>query len=260
MNKQTILAAMAFILTCCTSSTLSAFTPNEERASRETYFENILLLDTSNRYFPNINFGYVGNDTKPGSGLYFCGGITSQQALQASRVITETLAYLRDIPANSLNLKYIILCSRATASGEHLNAAPVPDLNMLIMNIDRLDVNPAYIQHTFLHEYYHLAEYKFDRYQDTEWRKQFGTGYSNTRSGYNYMSRPGTGKPGFLNIYSESYDFEERAELFSYALQAPAEIVNYINSSNDLILREKTEYLVEKCKTMLGLRISLIGL
>src|SRR5438874_926879 len=66
----------------------------------------------------------------------------------------------------------------------------------------------------------------------------------------------GSGRPGFLNPYSETYPHEERAELFALLLLEPAVVATHLKRTNDPVLRDKVRYVIEKCERLLGLRLA----
>ena len=129
-----------------------------------------------------------------------------------------------------------------------------------MLDVGESGSNTLYLQRSFLHELYHLIEYRFNAYQDTEWQKLFGAGYANSYDGRITQSPIGSGKRGFLNAYAETYPHEERAELFASLLLNPAEVVAHIKATNDRLLKEKALYLVKKCERLTGLRIALLGI
>lgn len=146
------------------------------------------------------------------------------------------------------------------AAGQRIGGIPVPPLDLLMLDVGESGNNTLYLQRVFLHELYHLIEYRFNTHHDTEWQKLFGAGYANSYSGRVKQSPIGSGKRGFLNAYAETYPHEERAELFAFLLLNPGEVVAHIKATNDDLLKEKTLYLVSKCARLMGFRIALPGM
>lgn len=254
-----VLLLFGLELNVATGQTLS-----EQQAAEEIYIDGLRLLGTDIQE-PRlkklgIHLGYVENDTKPGGGKYFCGALTKSKSLKDGKIIVKALSTLSDTSLKKLRLKYVILCSRAIAGEQEIGGIPVPPLNLLMLNVGVSDSNANYLQHIFLHELYHLIEYRFNSFQDADWQKQFGAGYANSYRGIMKRSPIGSGKKGFLNSYATTFPHEERAELFAYLLLMPAEVIAHIRSANDKLLKEKAQYLAKKSERLMGIRISLSGL
>lgn len=241
-----------------------AQTPSERQAAKETYIDGLRLLDAA-AWEPRlttlgIHLGYVEKDTRPGGGKYFCGAMSREDSRSAGRTVTTALLRLPDASLGKLRLRYVILCGRAMAAGQRIGGIPVPPLDLLMLDVGEYGNNASYLQRVFLHELYHLIEYRFNTHQDAEWQKQFGAGYANSYSGRMQQSSIGSGKRGFLNAYAETYPHEERAELFASLVLHPAEVAAHIKATNDAVLKEKALYLVRKCERLIGLRIALAGI
>src|SRR5215207_8766742 len=155
--------------------------PSEQQAAKETYIDGLRLLNVGTQEprltTLGINLGYVETDTRPGGGKYFCGALSQNDARAAARPITMALLKLPDASLKNLRLRYLILCSSAMAGGQRIGGIPVPPLDLLMLDIGESSNNTTYLQHIFLHELYHLIEFRFNTYQDPEWQKQFGAGY-----------------------------------------------------------------------------------
>jgi hypothetical protein len=238
----------------------SAQTASEQQAAKETYIDGLRLLEAASLQprlaTLGINLGYVVQDTRPGGGKYFCGAMTRDESRAAARIITNALSKLPDAAIGKLGLRYVILCSRAMAAGQRIGGIPVPPLDLLMLDVGESGNDTLYLQHLFLHELFHLAEYRFNTYQDAEWEKLFGAGYANSYGGRAKRSTIGSGKRGFLNAYAETYPHEERAELFAFLVLHPAEVVAHIKATNDEVLKEKALYLARKCQRLMGIRIA----
>jgi hypothetical protein len=234
---------------------------SDREAAQETYIDGLRLLDAaaqeSRLATLGINLGYVEQDTRPGGGKYFCGAMSRDESRSAGRVVATALLKLPDTSLKALRLRFVILCSRAMAAGQRIGGIPVPPLDLLMLDVGESGNDASYLQRTFLHELYHLAEYRFNTYQDAEWQKLFGAGYANSYDGRMRQSPVGSGKRGFLNAYAETFPHEERAELFAFLMLHPADVVAHINATNDGLLKEKARYLLRKCERLMGLRIAL---
>jgi hypothetical protein len=244
------------------SGVANAQTPSEQRAAKETYIDGLRLLQVQERRLATlgIQLGYVEKDTRPGGGKYFCGAMSRDESRSAGNIVTTALSKLPDAALGKLRLRYVILCSRAMAAGQRIGGIPVPPLDLLMLDVGASATNSLALQHVFLHELYHLIEYRFNTYQDTEWQRWFGAGYANSYSGRMQQSAIGSGKRGFLNGYAETYPHEERAELFAAVVLNPAALAAHINATNDAALKEKALYLVRKCERLIGLRLALPGI
>lgn len=242
----------------------NAQTPSEQQAAKETYIDGLRLLDAAARdprlTTLGIHLGHVEKDTRPGGGKYFCGAMSREESRSAGRIVTTALLKLPDASLGKLRLRYVILCSRAMAAGQRIGGIPVPPLDLLMLDVGESGNNASHLQRGFLHELYHLIEYRFNTYEDTEWQKLFGTGYANSYGGRMQQSPIGSGKRGFLNSYAETYPHEERAELFASLVLDPAEVAAHIKATNDVVMKEKALYLVRKCERLIGLRIGLPGI
>ncbi|MGH8481263.1 MAG: hypothetical protein ACRES8_02245, partial [Nevskiaceae bacterium] len=115
----------------------------------------------------------------------------------------------------------------------------------------------ASLQHRTLHELYHLLEYRFGGIGDADWVGQFGGGYSNRYPGLLRKAPVGSGNPGFVTSYGETYAHEDRAELFAWLVLAPREVAELVRRRNDTVLKRKADFLSDKCARVLGLAIAL---
>ena len=233
----------------------------EEQAAKETEIDGLRLLDgatdTSRSTTEVVHVGYVETDTRPGGGRYLCGGLSRDASLSTGRVIADQISRLPDSSMKTLGLKYVILCSRAEAAGRRIGGIPVPPLRLLMLDVGESTQSDTYLRHIFLHELYHLIEFRFNSVQDEEWQRRFGSGYANDyRPGAQGIT-PGSGKPGFLNGYSESFPHEDRAELFASLLLDPTTVATHIDGTNDDVLREKARYVAGKSARLIGLPIPL---
>ncbi len=238
----------------------AAQTASEQQAAKETQIDGLRLLDPAalepRLRTLGVHLGHVEKDTRPGGGRYFCGAMTRDESRAAGKIISAALLKLPDAALGKVRLRYVILCSRAMAAGQRIGGIPVPPLDLLMLDAGESGNDPSQLQHLFLHELYHLIEFRFGTYQDAEWQSLFGAGYASSYGSGLKHSRIGSGKRGFLNAYAETFPHEERAELFAALLLDPAQVAAHIKAANDALLKEKALYLARKCERLLGLRIA----
>src|SRR5437867_616460 len=235
---------------------------SEQQAAKETEIDGLRFVDPETRgprlTSLGIQIGYVESTTFPGGGRYMCGGMSAEESRSAGAVIETALSRLPDDALKRLHVRYLILCSQTTANGRRIGGIPVPPLDLLMVAVGTSRKNNAYLPHLFLHELYHLIEYRFNTYQDREWDRRF-SGYSN-----DYGSATGvriaSGRPGFLNSYAETFPHEDRAELFASLVLEPDAVATHIKATNDQVLREKALYLADKCSRLLGVALPVAGL
>ena len=236
----------------------AAQAPSEQQAARETEFDGLKLVGAGqDRRLTalGIHVAYVAADTRPSEGMYLCGAMTREDAKDAGNSVAAALQFLPDASLVRLRLRYVVLCSRATAGGQSIGGIPVPPLSLLML--DGAGDSSA-LQHRTLHELYHFAEYRAASFNDTEWVARFGGGdYANRYPGLLQRSPIGSGKPGFVNAYAEIHPHEDRAELFTYLVLAPRDVAALIRRTGDPVLRQKAEYLIDKSQRILGLPLAL---
>ena len=246
----------AAVLLCLALLPLATAAQDEPQAARDTEFDGLKLLgQAQDRRLAGlgIRLGYVPSDTRPSEGMYLCGGMTQDDAKAAGDTVATALQYLPDATLGRLRLRYVILCGRATAAGQSIGGVPVPPLSLLMMDAGS---DSSTLQHRTLHELYHFAEYRAASFSDSEWAARFGAGYSGYPSQLR-RSPIGSGKPGFLNAYGETYPHEDRAELFAYLVLAPRDVAAQIRRTGDSVLKQKAEYVIDKCQRVLDLPLAL---
>lgn len=237
----------------------AAQAPSEQQAARETEFDGLKLLGAQGQdrrlTALGIHVAYVVTDTRPSEGMYLCGAMSRADAQDGGNSVAAALQFLPDASLVRLRLRYVVLCSRATAGGQSIGGIPVAPLNLLMLDGSG---DTAALQHRTLHELYHLAEYRAATINDTEWVARFGGGdYANRYPGLLRRSPIGSGKPGFINAYAEIHPHEDRAELFTYLVMAPRDVATLIRRTGDPVLRQKAEYLIDKSQRILGLPLAL---
>ena len=223
---------------------------DERQAARETEFDGLRLLGAPAR---GVHFGYVEADTRPSEGMYTCGALRRDDAQSAASTVAGALQNLPDSALARLRLGYVVLCGGVTAAGQSIGGVPSAQHGLLMLDVS----DGGSLQHRTLHELYHLLEFRFGGIGDAEWTGQFGGGYTNRYPGLMRKAPLGTGKPGFINSYGETYPYEERAELFAYMVLAPGEIADLIRRNGDEVLRRKASYVVDKCQRAIGLAVAL---
>lgn len=255
MNRIAACAALAAILGGVLPA---AAQPTESEAARATEFDGLRLLgaqDQERRLSKlGIYMAYVTTDTRPSDGMYLCGGMSRDEALSAAASVASALQNLPDAALSRLRLKYVVLCSQALAGGQSIGGIPVPPLDLLMLSAAG---DSGSLQHRTLHELYHLVEYRSGGIGDADWSSQFGSGYSNRYPGLLRKAPLGSGKPGFVSAYAETHPHEDRAELFAYLVLAPREVADLIRRTGDSVLRQKANYLSDKCQRVIGLPIAL---
>jgi len=235
-----------------------AQSPTEAEAARQTEFDGLRLLGAhgQDRHLTalGIHVAYVDSDTRPSDGMYVCGGMSRDQVLSAASAVSAALQNVPESSLAKLRLKYVVLCSRVLAGGQSIGGIPVPPLNLLMLDAAG---DSAALQHRTLHELYHLVEYRYAAIEDAAWLDQFGGGYSNRYPALLHRSPIGSGKPGFINAYGETHPHEDRAELFAFLVLAPRDVAAQIRRAGDAVLKQKAEYIVDKCERLLGLPVNL---
>lgn len=233
-------SSLIVLLTCL--QVASAQTVTQQQAATETYIPNLQLLASSD----GINYGYVAEDTAMGQ--YRCGGTTSAQAARAARTAGDALAAIPGYGRNEGLPKYMILCSEVEAAGRAIGGIPVPPVNLLMFDISG---DTDYLRRIVLHEFYHLLEYRTGSNSDSQWQSQFRQGYKNSYNGASDSS-VGSGDAGFINAYSQSFPYEDRAELFTYLILDP----RALRANADDMLNSKIQFIVEKANRLRGWRLS----
>lgn len=245
----------AAALLCLALLPFAAVAQDESQAARDTEFDHLeLLAGQAQLGALGIRIGYVTADTRPSEGMYLCGGMTRDEAQAAGDTVAAALQYVPDASLVKVRLRYVVLCSRALAAGQSIGGVPVPPLNLLMLDAG---TDPATLQHRTLHELYHLAEYRGGGITDADWTARFGAGYSNSYPTELRRSPIGSGKAGFLNGYGETHPFEDRAELFAYLVLAPRDVAAQIRRAGDTVLKQKAEYVIQKCQRVLDLPLAL---
>lgn len=237
--------AAAVLLACG-----AAWAGPDQDAARETEFDGLKLV--AGVAVGGVRMAYVEDDTRPGNGMYTCGGMTRDDALGAASTVASALDVLPAAALARLQLRYVVLCSRALAGGRRIGGIPVPPLNLLML--DSADDGGA-LRHRVLHELYHLAEYRGGTFNDAGWNAQFG-GYGNGYPDVLRRSPIGAGKPGFINAYAEAFAHEERAELFAFMVLEPGRVAAHVRGSGDAVLRRKAAYVADRSQALLGFAVA----
>ena len=224
--------------------------PSDSQAARETEFDGLRLVSSQHR---GVSFGYVATDTRPSEGAYLCGAMSAGDATDAASTVASALSNLPDGALRRLGLRYVVLCGGLTESGKSIGGIPVAPLSLLVL--DGSDAGS--LQHRTLHEMYHLLEFRFGGISDADWTAQVGGGYSNRYPGLLRKAPPGSGKPGFITSYGETYPHEDRAELFVYLVLAPRDVASLIQRNGDTVLKRKADFQSDKCQRAIGLAVAL---
>ena len=236
--------------------------PADVQAARETELPGLRLVGVRDVDYHlgtlGIRIGYVEQDVRPGSGHYYCGALTLDRSATAAQPVAEALTRLSYLSVRKLGLRYVILCGGAKAGDRPIGGIPVPPLDLLMLDVGASG-NAAFLQAVTLHELYHMAEVRFNTLYDADWGREF-TGYSNGYAPDLLKGAMGSGKPGFLNAYAETFPHEDRAELFAALLLKPGDVLTQIRATRDSVLRRKVLYVDQKSERLLALKLAPDGL
>lgn len=218
--------------------------------------EAVLHKDIAARFTRlGIHFGYVQEDVKPGNGRYTCKATNTDLVPAVAWNIAAALYPIPDDVLQALDLKYIIFCGDLYQEKKKVGGFPVPVNDLMLLNLTHRTQNRD-IQEFFLHEFYHLLEDRHKLVKDPVWMQLFGIGYRyNYAGGGPESSQLGSGTYGFLNRYSESFPYEDRAEIFAMLMVARPELIQFIASQNDEMLYKKAKYVADTARKTLGVKI-----
>ena len=219
--------------------------------------EAVLQKDIAQRFTRlGIHFAFVQENSRPGNGRYTCKATNTDLIPAVAWNIAAALYPIPDDVLKSMDLKYIILCGDLLMDGKKVGGFPVPVNDLMMLNLTHRTQNRD-IQEFFLHEFYHLVEARLNLVRDPEWMRRFGSGYAGTYKGNDGAanSRIGTGNYGFINRYSESFPYEDRAEIFALLMTARPELIQLIIQNQDELLYEKAKYVAETARQRLGIKI-----
>lgn len=206
-----------------------------------------------------IRVGYLEAGASLGStGKYFCGALTSDQAVMAAGPVSSGIARIPQTTVSRMGLRYVILCSGLTKDGRRIGGIPVPPLDLLMLKVGSA-AQAGWMEGSALHELYHLAELRINALADGDWERQF-SGYANSYAPNLGSIEIGSGAEGFLDSYSQTFPYEERAELFSHLLMHPDEVTAHIRTTNDDVLRRKIRWMDDKARVLLDLKLAPFGL
>ena len=202
---------------------------------------------------------YLEADASLGTtGKYFCGALTPDQAAAAAGPVSSGIARLPQTTVTRMGLRYLILCSVLTKDGRRIGGIPVPPLDLLMLKVGSA-AQAGWLEGSALHELYHMAEYRINALADGDWERQF-TGYANAYAPNLGSIEIGSGAAGFLDSYSQTFPYEERAELFSHLLMHPDEVTAHLRTTNDDVLRRKIRWMDDKARVLLDLKLAPLGL
>ena len=233
----------------------------DDLASQETQLPGLRLV-AARDFDPRVSslgirLGYLEKDVRPGdTGRYFCGALTKDRGISAAQYVAAALARLPYVPVRRLGVRYVILCGGAKDGDRPIGGIPVPPLNLLMLDVGTS--NPAFPESATLHELYHLAEVRFSTFADADWDRQF-SGYANVYAP-DLKGGLGSGKPGFVDAYAETFPQEDRAELFATLLLKPGDVLARIRATGDSVLRAKVLYMDQKSQRLLALKLAPDGL
>lgn len=245
---------MRFLLIlCCLFPAVAAAQSEEElKAAEETHIPGL-------RFYPHddalkkagIQVVYVPRDVRPGEGKYACASQTPKQRNNAVEQLRAAFGRLAPDALERTDLRYVLLCSEARHSGRAIGGIPVPPLDMLMLSAGKEEMPSKRFQLTALHELYHYVEYKNELYTDHEWDHNF-EGYMNHYGSTFPRTDVGSGGKDFINAYAQTYSHEDRAELFALMVMDPGSVLKQLRKSNSPVLALKIEFVVSRCREMLG--------
>ncbi len=233
----------------------------DDLASQETQLPGLRLV-AARDFDPRVSslvirLGYLVKDVRPGAtGHYFCGALTKDRGVSAAQYVASALARLPYVPVRRLGVRYVILCGGAKDGDRPIGGIPVSALDLLMLDVGTR--NPAFLESATLHELYHLAEARFSTLADADWDRQF-SGYANSYAP-DLKGGLGSGKPGFVDAYAETFPQEDRAELFAALLIQPGDVLARIRATGDSVLRAKVLYMDQKSQRLLALKLAPDGL
>lgn len=204
----------------------------------------------------DIHFAYVPQDVRPGNGRYLCKATNTDLIPHVAWNIAAALYPIPDQSLAALDLKYIVFCGDLFREQMKVGGFPVPVNDLMMLNLTHRTQNHE-IQDLFLHEFYHLFEARHKLTQDAAWNMAFGAGYRQDYAGSTGAAhtRLGSGTYGFLNRYSETFPYEDRAEIFAMLLIARPQLVQFIIDQQDEMLYAKSKYVADTARKALGVQI-----
>lgn len=203
-----------------------------------------------------IRMGYVTEDVRPGGGSrYMCKAANIDLISHYAQNIAIALQHFPDDVLVGLRFHYLVFCGALYRDNDLVGGFPVPPDNTVMISLThRSDQG---LRALFFHEFYHLCEARWGLTNDPLWMKKFGIGYRNSYAG---MMRPennemGTGKWGFMNLYSETLPLEDRAEIFSALMESPDQLFYFIQNQQDEMLAAKVNYIASNAKKYLHIQL-----
>jgi hypothetical protein len=198
-------------------------------------------------------FGYLTSDAQLGT-KYRC------RASQISRIpniainIAIGLEKFSEDLLRRVNLEYIVFCGDLLTPEGRAAGLPAPPNNLMFLSLTNRFRDSA-IQDLFFHEFYHLFEARFGLVRDPLWLEYFDAGYLYS---FNGMMSPQYSKKsakyrGFLNNYSRTFPYEDRATIFAALMTSKEELVYVANKKRDRLLKAKIDYVSATAKHHLGI-------
>ncbi len=237
----------------------------EKRARIITGIPNLLLLppeavlpQAPAERFRKIGtqFGFLTSDAKLGT-KYVCRASDIKRIPLVALNIAIGLENLPEDLLRKVKMEYIVFCGDLQAAEGRVGGFPAPPNNTMFLNLTGR-TSDREIKALFFHEFYHLFEDRFKLIKDPVWLKYFDAGYKNSYQG---LMRPhnnemGTGGFGFMNNYSRSHPYEDRAEIFSALMVSKRYLAAYILHNKDEMLAAKIEYVAATAKKHLDIDFS----
>ncbi|MDB5490226.1 MAG: hypothetical protein JWO78_75 [Micavibrio sp.] len=203
-----------------------------------------------------ITFAYVQENVRPGNGSYLCQATDIGLIPAVAANIAAALSIVPGDVLRAMNLKTIVLCGDLLQGKKKVGGFPVPPDNLMLLSLTHR-TRPADIQDFFLHEFYHLFEARNNITADANWDRLY-KGYANAYRGAADSSNNliGKGKPGFINRYSQSFAYEDRAEIFAKLMTDRPALMQLITTRNDQVLYSKTQYVAETARLLMKIDIA----
>lgn len=234
----------------------------DQRASAITAIPNLLLLPPKAvlptapaERFARIGtqFGFVTEDTQLGT-RYICAKSDLKRIPRIALNIAMGLEHFPEDLLRKVKMEYIVFCGDLRNAEGSVAGLPAPPNNVMLLNLTNRD-SDRQIRELFFHEFYHLFEDRFGLVRDQEWLRRFDAGYHHGRQSLEQYKadRIGSGGFGFLNNYSRSHPYEDRAEIFSMLMVSKSYLTKYIMKNKDDLLAAKTEYVSNTAKKHLGI-------
>lgn len=237
-------------------------TDPDDRAQAVTAIPGLLLLppeavlpQAPAERFKRIGtqFGFVTSDTPLGT-KFMC---RESDIRRIPKIALNIAIGLENFPEDLLRrvkMEYIVFCGDLITAQGSVAGFPAPPNNVMLLNLTNRSTGRE-IRELFFHEFYHLFEARFNLVQDPVWMQRFDMGYKHGIHNLRQYTadRMGSGGYGFINNYSRTHPYEDRAEIFAMLMVSKEKLIYYIIKNQDELLAAKTEYVAATAKQYLGI-------